>query len=526
MPIVRPGTLRDNELNEFPIRGPFGGVQSEIPLDAIERLGFDDCLNIILRKAMASVRPSYTALPTMVGSEPINGVADFFDVNGNRIQVVITPTKMYKWDGVGDTWVQITGTLTGPTDRLFGWAVVANKLLFGNGVDKVQLWDGITAGFGNASANAVPARYMMELNKHLVVGHTIEAGNTAHQRVRWTGAGDPTDWISFNAGQNDLFNDLGPITGMAKIYQAGFIWQQWGITQTIPTGIGLRPFDFVPLGAHSKGNIAPYSLAAYGEEAAFYVGKDNIYLFDGTRSVPVGDRPIQGIPGRVGARKRILAELLQTNLNTVFGFVTTSINGNDFNAYWLAIPTASVWVYNIDEGNWTRFQFNKTIRAAGRFSEVGVIRIMDLAGTIAQQTWTPNTLQNTNPLDGLLLGFSDGVPGTFDFGTNSEQPWFIKSGFLVTGDRRHRKTVTRFRIIALDLQSVQFTLTLRNEIGENRSQTISFGANTGVPVMKVIDVPLINGMFLRYELSGSAGSQASFIEFAPLYDVAGEQPSG
>src|SRR5882672_2221648 len=92
--------VRSEELFEFPITGPFGGVQSELPLDQIEEYGFADSTNFLFRKGVAYVRPGFTALPPFPTptNEPVLGIADFFTRNGVRIQVVITQTRLLRWN--------------------------------------------------------------------------------------------------------------------------------------------------------------------------------------------------------------------------------------------------------------------------------------------------------------------------------------------------------------------------------------------------------------------------------------------
>jgi len=517
------GELRPNELPEFPLRGPFGGIQSDIPLDATERLGFADSNNMILRKSTISVRPGYDTLAAFPSPavQETNGIADFFTAGGIRIQTVMTPTRLLRWNFGPADWTAITGTLTGAVTDLFSWTVVNHKLLFCQGVDKVQLWDGVTAGFADADANAVPARYMTEIATHLVVADTIEAATRFHQRVRWTQSGDPTNWKIGSAGSNDLFNPLGPITGIISLFQQGYIFQQFGISQMIPTGVGTNPFLFRSISGSPKGCIAPFSLATYGERIAAYVGKDNIYVFNGTESVPIGDRPMEGSAVRIGARRRLMADLQSADLSLVYGYVSDSIKGNEFSAYWLFIPNVSVWIYNFDEGNWTRFTYDKTVRTIGRFSRAGVPRIIDLVGKISEQTWAPATLTGANPLDSLGIGFTDGTVGVTEFNSFSETAWSFKIGKLVFGDRRHNKTITKIRFILDDIGSVTFTAALSNEKGQSISKDITIGSGTGIPIIAIGEHKL-NGMFFDLEISGAAGVPASFIEIAPVYDIGGE----
>ena len=540
----------DTELPEFPIRGPFGGIQSELPVEAIEKYGFADSLNMLYRRGTCRVRPALNSIP-LVGAPPeignlygtiasltstiadfppytgpVCGFADFFASNGTRLQVAALPTALYQY--IGGAWSQVTGVLTGTATNHYSFAVVGQKLCFSQGVDPVRMWDGITAGFSVSSASAVPAYFLFELANHLIALRTVEGGSIAYQRLRWTGAGDPTDWTSFDAGVSDLFNDLGPINGGLKLFQSGYVWQQNGIVQMIPTGTAAEPFYLLPLSAKSKGLTCQYSLVANGESIASYVGKDNIYNFDGTSSTPIGDQPLQG-RSRLGARSRIFADLMQATPNSILGFVTTSINGNTFNAYWLVIPNVSVWIYNYEEMNWARWSIAGNITAIGEFSATSAIRIQDLVGTIAAQLWTPATLTNNNPFDSVVLGFADGSAYNFDFTGWSEQPWSVTTGQLAYGDYRHEKTTVKTRLIYQDHGPATVNFSLTSDSGQVVSNTPTQpdgltlgGINAGASITDVITHDQISGKYTTLQMSGAAGQPFEFSEVAPIYNPGGE----
>ncbi len=515
--------VRSEELYEAALTGPFGGVQSELPSTEIEEFGFVDVKNFLFRKGTASVRPGWTALPPfpLTPNEPIMAVADFFNASGAHIQCVLTPTKL--WQFLAGGWTQITGPAFGGTSaQLFSWDVLNYKLCFSQGVDKVWTWDGIAATYVQSSANAQPLKYMAEIGLHLVgVNPAIP------QRYYWTGIGDPTDWTSFSSGLNDNVNNLGPINGLLKLGQYGYGFHQNGILQIVPTGIGLFPFSFGSIINATQGCIAPYSLDHFddrGRELAVYLGVDNVYIFDGTPVEPIGDMPIDN-RRRLGARSRILTDVLTVNPQIIYGFPTYSINGQVFRAYWLVIPGVSVWVYNFDEGNWTQFTYNKTITSIGNFFKNSVVRIVDLIGTIQAQTWTPATLQQNNPFEGFLLGFNDGTAGYVDFTNYSEIAVSITSGKLLFKDRRHEKTVRKFRLSFVDLGQTTYTITLTNNQGQSETHSFTIGSGSG-DVLSYVQEFNISGLRLQYVVSAPALSPASIVEFAPMYDIGGEQRGG
>lgn len=514
--------VRSEELYEAALTGPFGGIQSELPPTEIEAYGFADVNNFLFRKGAAYVRPGWTALVSFPApaNEAIVAVADFFNIQGIHIQCVITPTRLLQY--FNGNWVVITGpAFSGGPAQLFSWDVLNYQLCFSQGLDKIFVWDGISPNYTQV-ATAPPALYMAEVGLHLIAVNPIFP-----QRYIWSGIGDPTDWTGLTSGLDDNVNNLGPINGIMKIGQYGCGFHEFGILQLIPTGIGLAPFNFVPIINATQGTIAPHSLDHFddkGSELATYLGLDNVFVFDGSSITPIGDMPIDG-RRRLGARSRILNDVQAVNPRTIYGFNTYSVNGQVFKAYWLVIPNVSVWVYNYDESNWTRFTYNKKIVSIGNFFKNSAIRIIDLIGTIQAQNWTPLTLQANNPFEGLLLGFSDGTPGYVDFTNYSEIVASITSGRLIFGDRRHSKTVKKYRLSFLDLGSTTFTITLTNQKGQVETHTFTVGSGSG-DVLNYIQEFNMSGLRFQYIVSVPPGSPTALVELAPIYDVGGEQRGG
>ena len=564
-----PNSLRQDELSDYAYVGPFGGVQSEVPLDKINRSGFAEVQNLLLRKAGAELVPAFIPLgkqpltgieiiqligeinalsanypPGLISSlssvgsaSPIMGIADFFTVNGTRVFVVMTPTGMFQW--TGGQWLQVPGTLTGSTSQFFSWDVVGYKLYFSQQKDVVQVWDGITTSFAAASGSAVPGKYLCELDFHLLVANCVPLGVNAPNAIFWSGAGDGTDWTSFSSGSDNLYNGLGPINGLARIYQAGYAFQQWGITQILPTGNGLSPFQFVTMGSKAKGSILPYGVASFGEVVACYVGKDNIYLFDGTESNPIGSRPIDG-NRMLGARRRIFTDLYNANLSNITGFINTSSNGQDYGSYWLLIPSLNkAWVYHFDEGNWTQVFFNpgQLQGPAGVFTgnNYGAPEIIQLVGTIAAQSWTFASLTNATPLDTMAIAdanaktvslLSWGQPSSLPTSgsINKTDGWYVRSGQLNFDDSRRNHSIKKVRGLFIDGGRITVNLRITNEFGQQATASDTYGTGSGVTITIVFALSGagISGKYLTWELSGPQGVGFGMSELTPVFDVGGE----
>ena len=166
--------------------------------------------------------------------------------------------------------------------------------------------------------------------------------------------------------------------------------------------------------------------------------------------------------------------------------------------------------------------YDNKVKSVGTFSKIADLRIIDLIGTIQDQNWAFADVSGSNPLDGFLLGFDQGTAGYVDFTNFSENSWSIASGQLTMGDRRHQKTVTKFKLVAHDIGTTTFTVCLTNELGQTEQQTVTIGTGTGRSIVKVLGFK-VPGFFITWEVFGAAGESASFVEFSPVYDVGGEQ---
>ena len=599
--------MKNGELPEYPVVGPFGGIQSELPPEMIGQIGFADAQNMMFRLGKARVRPEFVGFVTRSGGTPIlitignlagtignltgtigdlggtppnsigipsspylviirslagsirsltgsianlgtnpdpaygqpNGIYEswigiysFYDSFGDLWQVANTPTQMYYYTDSG--WVRLFGPEYGSSSDYMSYAVVGQKLYFSQGVDPIWMWDGLLAGpipayknQINPLLNAPAAKYLFELGNHLVACNLITEGSHAYQRVQWSGAGNGQDWTSFDSGQTDLYNDLGPITGCLKLFQYGFIFQQLGIDQMTLTGNAAAPFDFQPLSARSKGLVIPRSLSANGESTGYFVGQDNIYSFDGTTSTSIGDMPLQGRT-RLGARSLIFGDITVGTLGNIFGFVSTTVNGNPYNAYWLVIPNVSIWIYHIDDMTWTKWSTSRTPTVIGNFLTNSIIRIEDLIGTIAQQNWSPATLTNGNPFPAVMIGCYDGTSLLFDFTGWSEEAWSITTGQMDYGDPRHENSTKKLRLTYKDNGPATIQVLFTNEEGQTSLNAPTSpdgiilpgnGAGTTQKIVLPVNLPSV---YATMKISGEAGVPFEMSSYAPIYSQSGE----
>jgi hypothetical protein len=519
--------LSTEELLEKSLTGPFGGIQSELPVSLIEDYGFADCQNIAFRFGTAQHRPTYVALPALPNllfGEFVTTFATFYDSLGELQQVVFTNGgRVLAWNGIAFT--ALTGpALTLSTTAPFATAVINQKLCFSLGgpfgTTQVYTYDpqGGPGVYTLSSANSQEPLFLAEIGLHLMTLNVNVIGTGLKpQRYQWSGAGDPTDWTSFSSGINDQLIDLGPGVGLQKLGQYGFGYHPNGILQIIPTGLGTSPFAFVPIVGAKMGPRFLWSLQKLnvgGVDSSIFAGSDNIYFFNQTSIQSIGDAPI-GERRRLGARQRIMADLARSSVFFLTNsFATRDLAGAPYLSYWLlSIKNAGdpsqcpIWIYNFDEDNWTRWIFNKVPRAIGSFVQtVGA--------------FGPSLSERVG------ISFSDGSLGYLDFGqAGPETSVSIKSGKYTYNDRRHRHTNQKFRLVFTDLGSVTWTLTLTNEAGQSAQQTATLGTNSNDDLSYIFTVKLA-GLRIQWTLTAPSGSQFKIVEFTPMYDTSGEQRGG
>jgi hypothetical protein len=521
--------LQVEEQNELSLAGPFGGIQSELPLTMIEDYGFDSTQNIAFRFGEAYNRPTFASLPSLgIGEIGLN-FATFWDSLGYRQQILFTNARILAWNGLA--WNALTGPtifpLVAPTP--FTWSVLNYKLCFANGgpfnTVPVYLYDPQAAPgvYTLSSAAAQAPLNMAEVGLHLMTSDVNVSGTGLKpQRYQWSGVGDPTDWTSFSSGINDLVNDLGPAYCLSKLGQYGFGYHPNGLVQIVPTGTGSAPFAFYQLAGANIGPTAIFSkqkMVVAGLDTDIFVGPDNVYMFNQTSVIPIGNAPI-GQRRYVGARRFIMQDVAQSGpVYFTRAHVTHSPSASPYLCYYLLCIKSTtnpalcpLWVYNFDEENWTRWIFNAVPNCLGDFSELVNTFVPDQGDKI-----------------GIAFnngGGSAGTLGYIDFNQGgSEVSYSITSGKCIYKDRRHKKSTKRFRLAWTDLGTITWTLTVTNEVGVSQQQSITLGTGSGDDLSFVFNFN-IPSLRLQWTLTAPAGSQFGVVEVAPIFDVAGEQRCG
>ena len=371
--------------------------------------------------------------------------------------------------------------LSGTDDDQISLVVMAayNYLVFTNANDNVKYYDGTAVqdvpnlpSTGNCKCKAVGL-----FNNHLILFHTIEGGTAIPQRIRWSAAGDPTDWTSVNdAGYVDLFDSEDFIITGVPIGPYVAIYRERSIYRMEYLGSADKLFNFDEV-VSGEGARSVDSVVDVGTEHIF-VGNSNVYRYRGGFDLdPMSDKLYDSIFGEAG------------EINSNYSSRIICIYIEELDEVWFFYPTATstypkkiakIKMYN---EAWTIRVLTREITGYGFFSTSTSLKWNELVGSWAEQSWkwggaktlagSPTTLLCSNTSGNQVYEY-DYVSNTDDGDTIS---WTIETKEFYNPD-------TDFRTDALIVRAKgnQFNIYYSTDGGKNwnlwKAATISTDLKT------------------------------------------------
>lgn len=220
---------------------------------------------------------------------PLTGtVMDISRVNG--VPFAITTEHAYKYASGSFTSIDGTTAMTGDEDDIISTSFMNNLFIWSNGRDAIQEYDfSSTADLAGATGNYL-ARWMLTFGERLCLYDTTDSGSDFHLRVRWSIAGDCTDWSSAGSGWSDLlsiFDNGDTIMRAEMIGNSVAIYGKYGIALQDYRGEFASPFGFRKIETGVGMSARRALVNVHGVH--FFLGWDNVYAFDGSQVVRVGD---------------------------------------------------------------------------------------------------------------------------------------------------------------------------------------------------------------------------------------------
>lgn len=247
-------------------------------------------------------------------------------------------------------WTTTPEVYTGSdTDR---FSIVNTQAIaaWSQGVDNIRQWDGvsfsdlITVGTNHA------ARSLIAFADRIISIYPVEGATQFPTQIRWCVNGNVNDWLNAGSGRLEIIEtSQDPLVTGFVLGERAYLAKERELIELLWTGSTSPVFGTQPR-VRGMGVLAPFSVAL-AEQFAFWLGPDDIYMWDGSTLTPVGDRVYNTIDALID----------YSNLDTIQGAVWTPDS-----LYLLVVPPY-LFVYDYRRDIW--YQDDTTnFEAIGIFS--------------------------------------------------------------------------------------------------------------------------------------------------------------
>jgi hypothetical protein len=269
--------------------------------------------------------------------------------------------------------VDITGTaLTGEDEDWVDFVTFKNLLIFTNGRDPIQKWDGISATVQPLGGSPPKARRIAVFQNHVVLAWIDPTGTTPQpQQIRWSDLGLAEVWSGGEAGALSFVDEPSGVLEIVPLRDSLIAYKEDAIYVVEYTGF---PFTMSTRRLATGTGIFAPRMVVDVRDAHYFVGTDRqIYRLTLSGPEPIG----QAV--RVG----MFEELAYQYRHRSFGF----LNDADNEVYFV-IPTSTskdpnvAYILSYLEDKWGRRELPATAASAK-----GVRQLRDLTWDEVSTPW-------------------------------------------------------------------------------------------------------------------------------------------
>ena len=301
--------------------------------------------------------------PNMSGPSGSALVQVYFP-DGSRQALLLTTAGAYRRGVGGETWTKLT--------EANAYTIAFDRFSVANILEKVY-WTSLENAIREYDGSATPALLTHDLNSggflgaicllgfsnRLIAVNTKEVSTYHPYRVRWCANGDVSKWdpATEGAGFIDVRETtMDPLTGGFVLGDRAYVTKHRYIHEVVATGDATAPFD-IPIRIAGTGMVSPHSWAG-ADYFGFFLGNDNVYLWDGASLKGVGDSIYKSLTADVYA-----GTFLQYTLANVQGIVIP-----EDSEYWLLPGVGDkVYVYDYKRDRWFIDVWHHNINCMGTF---------------------------------------------------------------------------------------------------------------------------------------------------------------
>lgn len=344
------------------VRTPFLGINRRVSEIELNEQFFWDCRNVDFHLNGVRKRIGYEYFCDQDTDDPIIRLCNYFYGAGYSL-MAFTKTRLKKYDAASNSFVNI-GTNTYSSTTYLAYDTGFNSLFFTNYIDRVKYYKPDLTDFTDVPGldDAEPggvdvskARCLAVFENFLVLGNTLENGEYYKTRIRWSRYRDFTQWKNNAdgtgmAGYLDLASEPTEIVQLVPFGNLLVVFKQNAI-------YGLRfvgsPYVFVVEKlVDDIGLIAPFGYTLYLNSIVF-LGNDNIYMFNGSNIVPIGDNITTYFFNTANLNRAVAIRMFADHVNhLIYLFYPTSNASDDYCDRCL--------VFNTELKSWTIYDIQMT----------------------------------------------------------------------------------------------------------------------------------------------------------------------
>ncbi len=281
-------------------------------------------------------------------------------------------------------WTPTAESYTGTIYQRFSIVNTQAIAAWSQGVDDIRQWDGTTFGNLVTSGQNHAAKALIAFADRIVSIRPFFGGIDHATQIRWCIDGNVNNWTGAGSGALEVIEtSQNPLVTGFVLGERAYLAKQRELIELLWTGTTSPVFGTVPR-VRGMGVLAPHSVGL-AEQFAFWLGPDDIYMWDGSTLTPIGDRIYNTIDALIDYQ----------NLDTIQGAVWTPDS-----LYLLVVPPY-LFIYDYRRDIW--YQDDTTnFEAIGVFS-VGTNFTADIDHS--EFIVIGDSFLQTVRLDGTLLDY-------------------------------------------------------------------------------------------------------------------------
>ncbi len=224
---------------------------------------------------------------------------------------------------------------TGNQYQRFSIANTQGIAAWSQGVDNIREWDGTSFSALITSGTDHAARALLAFADRIVSVRPFFGGVDHPTQIRWCINGNVNDWSGTGSGTLEVIEtSQDPLITGFVLGDRAYLAKRRELIELVWTG-SLSPVFGTISRIRGMGVLAPHSVGL-AEQVAFWLGPDDIYMFDGSTLTAVGER----------VYNTITALIDYNNLDNIQGCVYTPDS-----QYWLVVPPY-IFIYDYRRDTW------------------------------------------------------------------------------------------------------------------------------------------------------------------------------